>query len=274
MTNVKEYQWHLLKRKLLPCLGYKSDGVTLDFSKKHLYPLSQVFGPVYEEYAVQMNESFILFYLVGKYWTRSCYIEPWMTMEQFKEGVDRLINSKANKKETWISRIDNACSNGKWVSLVELEMLKQWDDTAGLIMRCIIARAEYKRLIDEEYEAKAKAQAAEDAAEEADYQKQLSDLKQTAIQQLLNGEVVNNHVSISTSKRHEDIYMIPLLCAENGIKISPRTLGWIKEKLGKIVRCKDGSFTIWYLKNTARSKPPERIVEILSELYKKIKEVE
>lgn len=147
-------------------------------------------------------------------------VETWAK----EYGIDTL--------ENYLERLDGIAQAGKFIGLLEIEFVKQFDTERA--ERYAQARLAYKERKEAQYTQQREQREAEYAA----YVKEKNDEAESVIQVAIdtiksgNGKIGNDGIEIFKSRYQSTVYyLVNVLCRRYNVNVPLRTQGWIAEKL-------------------------------------------
>lgn len=263
------------KTKLL-CVGYKSDGNTLEVKNKMLYTAVGLFNTTkYKRLAIVDRGSGCgicmkvgdVYFNTGHIGTRYYYND--YDVAELVKGLDSLVDKRLNTDDGFIECISAAVGKSYITKDVSYaistiggteELVKKIDD-----FREETLTKNRKRHEDEESAKRKKAE-----VEERKIAEEIAAAKQKAVEGFKAKGHINNLVELSFG----EYPVIPKLCEDYGVKVPLRTLGWMHQNLYAAKMDDDGSFCVRYYKKTKNAKCSERVFSVLTDLYNAIMEKE
>ena len=204
----------------------------------------------------------------------------WYTQE-YNSYLDSTRNTESMAKnlaengfdslEHYLERLRGLRDNGKWIGLLEIEFVRQVDETFADELAAY--RLEYKARREERAAAKRKRRDEEDAAWVAERNAEAEAEVMQAIEILRNGGSLENNKLTFRKNRYDSTQyaLVNYLLRKYGINVPLRTQGWIANSLTSCDiqngRCKSCSYT--RRKKTQRGS--QAVFQYLNELIAAVK---
>lgn len=274
--TIKELLDGASKTKLL-CVGYKSDGNTLEVRNKMLYTAVGLFGTTnYKRFAIADFGKYDcgifmklgdVYFCTGHIGMR-CY-DKGLDVEELRKGFDFLIGKKLNTDSGFIEFVSAAVGK-TYIQKSVLYALGTISGTEELVKKCNDFREKMLAENRQRHEQEGAERKRKEEEKERKVAEEIATAKQEAVEDFKAKRCVLNFKELSFG----EYPVIPKLCEDYGVKVPLRTLGWMMQNLYSAKMEDDGSFNVQYYKRTKNTKCSEKVFDILKDLYNAIIEKE